>query len=219
MKTATVRRVSAPVPLTGETADTVWARADRTRIDNFLWTEPDRQPQAVVRLLYDETAIYLQYTVEDRHIHATTDSLNGPVWEDSCVEFFATPASISRERYFNFEINCTGTFHFGYGSDRNGRTLVDRDAAADVRATSSVDGRTKQPHPTDSSWWVAVELPFTVISTLTGTAVTPTTGTRWHGNFHRLGRRPEPFYAAWNPVETPEPDFHHPSAFGAIRFE
>lgn len=209
----------APVPLTGKTTDTMWVRADRIQIDNFLWTELDLQTRAVVRLLYDKTTLYLQYTVEDRHIHATTDSLNGPVWEDSCVEFFATSASIPCKRYLNFEINCTDTFHFGYGSDRNGRTLVERDVAADVRATSSVDGRTKQPHPTDSCWWVAVELLSTVISTLTGTAVTPTTNTRWHGNFHRLGRRIKPFYAAWSPVEILEPDFHRPSAFGTMWFE
>ena len=219
MRTATVRRVSAPVPLVGNTMDTVWASADSVPIDHFLWTDPERRPQTTARLLYDDTALYLHYTVEDTHSYASATTLNGPVWEDSCVEFFATPRPEIDSAYVNFEVNCVGTFHLGYGPNRTDRTLTDPETARQIRISSSLDGPTKRPTPEDSEWWIAVAIPFRSLSTLAETTIAPTSGTRWRGNLHRLRSQPTPLYAAWTPVDTPDPDFHRPSAFGTLRFE
>jgi len=62
-------------------------------------------------MLYNDETLYLHYTVVDRHSYARTTTLNGPVWEDSCVEFFANPRPADRAEYVNFEANCVGTFH------------------------------------------------------------------------------------------------------------
>lgn len=220
MRFATVRRVSTDVPLVADTVDTVWARAEAVPIDHVLWTTPDRRPRTIARLLYDDTTLYLHYTVEDHHSYASATKLNGPVWEDSCVEFFAIPQpEVQQQQYVNFEVNCVGTFHLGYGLNRTDRTLIDPGQAENIRVTSSVEGPTKQPHFADTCWWIAVALPFDTLSTFTGTTIAPTQGKQWRANLHRLRSRPEPLYAAWNPIETQNPDFHQPSAFGILRFE
>ena len=42
----------------------------------------------------------------------------------------------------------------------------------------------------------------------------------WRVNFFRCeGLEPERFYAAWQPTETEQPDFHVPQKFGRLRFE
>lgn len=219
MRTATVRRTATPAPLVGDTTETVWARADRVPVNQFLWTNPELRPRTAARLLYDDTALYLHYTVEDDHSHASATTLNGPVWADSCVEFFATPRPGEQDRYLNLEVNCVGTVHLGYGPTRTDRTLIDPDTAAAIRVVSSVDGPTKRTTPADTGWWLAVALPFGTLSAVTGTAITPTSGTQWRANLHRLRSQPSPLYAAWNPIGTPDPDFHQPSAFGTLRFE
>ncbi|WP_128906674.1 carbohydrate-binding family 9-like protein [Halorubrum amylolyticum] len=218
MRTAAVRRVSDPVPLVGDTTGTTWDRSEPVEIDRFLWTTPEHRPRTKVRALYDEESLYLHYEVADRHSYATTTTLNGSVWEDSCVEFFASPRPAVCEAYVNFEVNCVGTYHLGYGPDRANRTLVEPETADAIRVRTSIDGPTKRPHADDDEWWIAAKLPFDVLSDLSGVAVAPSPGTRWRGNFYRLRSRPEPLYAAWNPVDAPEPDFHRPSAFGELRF-
>jgi hypothetical protein len=70
-----------------------------------------------------------------------------------------------------------------------------------------------------AEWWIAVAIPFRSLSTLAETTIAPISGTRWRGNLHRLRSQPTPLYAAWAPVDTPDPDFHRPSAFGTLRFE
>ena len=43
--------------------------------------------------------------------------------------------------------------------------------------------------------------------------------TEWRVNFFRIEGNTEPrFYSAWRPTNTPEPNFHVPSAFGHLKF-
>ncbi|MFI5114776.1 MAG: carbohydrate-binding family 9-like protein, partial [Terriglobales bacterium] len=41
----------------------------------------------------------------------------------------------------------------------------------------------------------------------------------WRANFYRVEGQFEPrFYSAWQPTNTPRPNFHVPTAFGNLRF-
>ena len=41
----------------------------------------------------------------------------------------------------------------------------------------------------------------------------------WRVNFYRVEGQQEPrFYSAWQPTNTPHPNFHVPEAFGRLRF-
>jgi hypothetical protein len=41
----------------------------------------------------------------------------------------------------------------------------------------------------------------------------------WRANFYRVeGPREPRFYSAWQPTNTPQPNFHVPTAFGKLRF-
>lgn len=222
MKRCSIPRVDASVPLIGDVAGTPWERAPAVAIDEFPWDETasgERTESTVVRPLYDDAALYLQYHVEDARISATATEPNGPVWEDSCVELFGAPGPDGSPHYFNFEANCVGTVHLGFGPDRRDRTLIDPDLAASIRVETSVEGPTKAPSPDDDGWWLAAALPFETLAAFTGVDVAPDSGTTWRGNFHRLDGEPDPGFAAWNPVAAPDPDFHRPDSFGRLAFE
>ncbi|MFB6218483.1 MAG: carbohydrate-binding family 9-like protein [Halobacteriaceae archaeon] len=213
MREYTVRRADERPPLTGA-PEGPWAGADSLDIDCHPWdTGRDRQ-HTEARALYDDDALTLQYVCEDSHIEASATELNGPVWEDSCVEFFAAPHD-DRPHYANFEGNCCGTFLMGYGPKED-RTHVEPATAAAVEVATSVAGPTKEPAPDDSGWWLAVRLPYSVLSALAGADIDPGPGTEWRANCYRIGGGTE--YAAWNPVDAPEPDFHRPDSFGRFVF-
>lgn len=215
MREYTVGRAAETPPLTGD-LDGPWADAPTLAIDAWPWdTGRDRQA-TTARLLYDDEALYLQYVCEDTHLEATATELNGEVWTDSCVEFFAAPAPGERPGYVNFEANCCGAFLMGYGPGRGQREFVAPEVAAGVRVATPVPGPTKEPSPDDDGWWLAAALPFGVLSALAGHRVAPSPGDRWRANCYRCGGRTE--FAAWNPVEAPDPDFHRPEQFGAISF-
>jgi hypothetical protein len=219
MTALSIQYVETQPSLTGDVDGTLWQDAVSVPINQFLWCDPDREPQTVARLLYNDEELFVQYQVESDHIYAETTTLNGSVWKDSCVELFAAVDPAQRDHYVNFEANCTGTVHLGVGTDRTDRDLITPDLVESIRISTSVSGPTKTPSDDDEHWWAAVAIPFRTFTALTGTPADPEQGTTWYGNLHRLRSEPTPMFAAWNPVETLEPDFHQPSAFGKLVFD
>jgi len=111
--------------------------------------------------------------VESNHIYATTSSLNGPVWEDSCVELFAAVDPAHKERYPNFELNCLGTIHCGVGTDRTDRSLITQEIAESIGVKTSISGPTKTPAADDEHWWAAIAIPYQALAAVTGTSISP----------------------------------------------
>lgn len=219
MKQCSIARANDPVPLSDGIEGTPWAAASAIGINEFPWNTTDSEQSTVVRPLYDEETLYLQYLVEDKHSYAQTTDLNGSVWKDSCVEMFAIIEPQHRPYYMNLEINCVGTLRLGFGPDRHDRELITVDQAEAIRVETSIEGPTKEESPDDKGWWVAVALPFETLSVFTGISISPSEGTIWRGNFHRLGGKTNSQFAVWNSIDTTEPDFHQPSEFGCFVFE
>lgn len=219
MTRGSVRRAVEP-PLDGRVEGSPWERADPLSIDRFPWDTTEHREDTTVRLLYDDRAVYLQFQATADRCSAAVTDLNGPVYEDSCVEFFASPPSVPPDSYFNFEANCVGTFLLGYGTPTD-RRRVDAPLAEAIRVETSVPGPTATgPLPDGADgWWLAAALPFDALGTFAGVAVDPGPGTEWRANLYRCGGEVDPQFAAWAPIDAPEPDFHRPAAFGTLVFE
>ena len=216
-KTYTVRKASGEVKLSCD--ETIWTAADRLSIDEYPWYTGGQKQATTVAALYDADAIYLLFICEDKHIYAVETRPNGDVYKDSCVEFFANVNPEKGNDYFNFEVNCCGTIHLAYGPDRYNRTLAPDDVLEMIRVSTSIPTPTKEESPSDDGWWLAAAIPFTAISRLTGYPVEVNSETIWEANFYRCGGKTDPQYACWNPIATPQPDFHQPKYFGILKFE
>lgn len=226
MRTYEMRRVDAEtdVPLTGEKADTVWNRANVARLDRFQWGEGG--PATTARMLYDPDALYLQFHAEDDDVTAEVTALNGPTFEDSSVEFFASPdpdPDGGPSRYFNFEANCCGTFKLAWQEpnweERGvGRDLISSADADAIDVVTSVPGSTKSADAGDESWWLAARIPRQVLESLTGLSLGFGSETVWRGNFYRSGL-PDAEKGTWNRIDLPDPAYHSPEFFGRIEFE
>jgi hypothetical protein len=196
-----------------------WVGAHVIRIERLPWQPGCVAPETEVRLLYDERCLSVQFRCQDRHIFSKTTERNGPVFEDSCVEFFATPFPEAGPDYLNLEVNCCGVLHLAHGPDRWRRTKIAPELAREIVVVASEPGPTREERPDDREWWVAVALPFGVTGVLAGATVRAVSGTRWRANFYRCGGRVDPQYAAWAPVHSAKPDYHRPECFGTLRFE
>ena len=216
-----VTRVDQEVPLVGDPKAAPWTKAKTLKIDQFPWYTSGEKQATAARLLYDDQAVYAQFICQDKHISAVTTKLNGPVWEDSCVEFFGTINPEKGPDYFNLEMNCCGTFLVGFNQGRNKGVRISPELASRVKVVAALPGPTKAESPADNGWWIAARLPFDVIAELSGQPVKVTSGTTWRANFYRCGGKTDVQFGCWSPIDTakhPVADFHRPEYFGELVF-
>ncbi len=215
-----VRRASGPVRLACD--DPVWGQADRLEIDEYPWYTSGLKQATAVAVLYDDEAIYLLFVCEDKHISAVETLANSNVHIDSCVEFFATidpDGRWGKWGYFNFEANCCGAAKLGFRPGPEWRTLAPAELVETIRVNTSIPTPTKDESPDDDGWWLAAAIPFSAISEMVDGDVAPKSGDTWRANFYRCGGKTDPQYAAWNPIDLPEQDYHRPEFFGNLEFE
>lgn len=167
-------------------------------------------PDVKFHIAHDRKSIAVLFEVEEEHIRAVTLEDNGPVWEDSCVEFFVR--SPRGDGYFNFERNCAGALLAAFRRSRNDAHSFTPEELAQIRRFGSL------PHALvdnleGGKWWVVEVIPFSLL----GFDEMPES---IDANLYKCGDRCRtPHFLSWSPIELPEPNFHCPEFFGTIRLE
>ena len=96
-----VGRLSKPMKIDANWQKPQWKKAKAAVISNYMGEIPGFRPEATVKMLYDDDNIYVIFYVKDRYVRCITDKINGPVWQDSAVEFFFSPDPEQPLLYFN----------------------------------------------------------------------------------------------------------------------
>jgi hypothetical protein len=210
---AVVPRLDGPVTIDGELTEAAWTQA--ARLSPFRRNDgagPEREA-TVLRIWYDDTALYLGWTCTDADIQATLTARDGNLWDEEVVEFFVAPQELPR--YFEFQWNPVGgIFDAIVTNDLDEQGLsrkisVDRSyTAAGMR--SAAEQRRKG---SETGWQVEVRVPFADLG-----RPAPRPGEIWRGNFYRYnrtrGQREE--LVSWSPTRLRS--FHQPSRFGYLEF-
>ena len=115
MRKYTIHKTEQPPKLTGEWNDAIWSQAETLKIEYFHPRSSSHRPAVQARLLYDANNIYVHFKVTDQYVRSVTIKPQGPVCQDSCVEFFFKPKP--DRGYLNVEANCGGTFLCSYIED------------------------------------------------------------------------------------------------------
>lgn len=182
-------------------------------IDTVNWAEFPYKPDVKFRAAHTGDSILLNYRVTEEAVRAAAAHDNGPVWEDSCVEFFV---SFDGKRYHNVECNCVGTILSAVGEGRDNRTSVPQQILDNVKRYSSLSAD-NLPADGPVSWEVSLIIPA---ATFIGSDIKDLSGRDATCNFYKCGDKlPTPHFLSWNPIEVPNPDFHRPEHFGSIHFE
>ncbi|MBQ3673915.1 MAG: hypothetical protein II928_05555 [Paludibacteraceae bacterium] len=182
------------------------------RINQVNWPEYSYCPEASVEVSNDHEYLHLCYNVRGEQLRAVTTEDQGPVWEDSCVEFFCQVPG--EKHYMNFECNCIGAM---VASRRLGR-------AEDVCPLSAeemqqIERHCSFPHEQIEerdgvfSWSVELRIPLSLIFRNSA----PVFPQELKVNFYKCGdKTKKPHFVSWNPIKLTKPDFHCPQFFGKI---
>jgi len=197
-----------------EAGDLLQQKTVANYVHTINWKAFPYRPLVKFRIAHTSNEIWLKFDVQEKHILAQETKTNGDVYKDSCVEFFL---SFDGKNYYNFEFNCIGTRHVGYGSGRGNRTPVPTEKVEKIQISASLGKQPFEEKTGNFEWEMTIRIPlesfaFSDVSSLNGTKAT--------ANFYKCGdETSEPHYVTWNPVETSGPDYHRPDFFGKVVFE
>jgi len=172
------------------------------------------KPDVSFKIAHNGEYLFLQYFVKEKEIMAHVVVDNGPVYTDSCVEFFISfPDSFF---YYNLELSCIGKALFGYRKDRKSPMYAEVDTMQSIKRYPSLGTEPFVLKKGNFKWNILVVIPA---SAYWQSGLTTFNGLKAKGNFYKCGDNlPDPHYLSWNPIYTPEPDFHRPEYFHEIVF-
>jgi len=221
MKTKTqsldVPKISIKDSLSFDNVSTILEKnAPLNKVNWLEWKEFPYQPEVQFRIAHDDSLLFLKYYVKEEHILARRTDPNSAVHRDSCVEFFVDP--IQNGNYYNFEFNCIGTTHLAYGPRRGERTFIPAELIENEIKTWSTLGKASFEEKSGIfEWEMVVVIPssiFTYNKDLNFSKLVS------NANFYKCGDdTTKRHYLSWNPVKTPNPDFHRPEYFGILNFQ
>jgi hypothetical protein len=212
----TVLRPAGKIVLDGVLDDEDWVAAPACAPFQFPWWTAGDQEQTEVKLLWDDTFLYVAYACQDQHISADHYNTHSHTFADDCVEMFWSPAPADPQWYNMFEFNCIGNLlsvYTGPGVDtqaRSSRILV-------PHVTQSIRGTVNNDADVDTSWVLEVAVRFSDYKELYDGS-TPKDGDLWRVGLNRCGGRVNPQFSQWSPSHTSSPSFHNPADFGVVRF-
>jgi hypothetical protein len=209
-----------PVKIDANWDKPVWKKTPVADIVNYMGKVPEFKPEAQVKMMYDKDNIYLIFKVKDKNVRCITNKINGPVWQDSAVEFFFSPDAGSPLLYFNLETNCGGTPLLNYNiiPRKESKKLTD-DEIKQIEIAHSlpeiIDPEINEP----VTWTLEYKIPLSLLEKYSK-VTHPAKGVEWRANFYKIAENStNPHYITWSKIENQKPNFHLPQFFGSLKFD
>ncbi len=235
-KSYIVNYVKTPPQIDGDINDAVWQQAKWT--DDFVDIEGDLKPrpplQTNVKMLWDDSCLYIAAQVHDPNVWAYLKQHDAVVFYDNDFEVFINPNNTTHQ-YFEIEYNAVNTVFdlFLNKPYHNGGNAMINWNVEGLRSAVKVQGTLNDPSDTDKGWTVEMAIPFRAIS-LGNNVQVPRESTLWRINFSRvewdtkavngkyvklkdsLGRNLPEHNWVWSPQGVI--DMHFPERWGYLQF-
>ncbi len=175
--------------------------------------EYPEKPEVTLRLGHTNNALWLRFDVREERVRALATEPQGPVYNDSCVEFFV---SFDHIAYYNLEMSCIGIPLLGYGKGRACRRAVAPERVRELAISSSLGTEPFAEKSGGFEWTLTARVPiacfeFDKLEHLAGRTAT--------ANAYKCNSGLSvKHYLSWCPINTPAPDFHCPEFFQPISF-
>ena len=209
----TVLRATNPIVIDGVLDEQDWEKAQSFVPFTFPWWESGEKEQTEVKMLWDDTFLYLAYHCDDTHIWADHYTTNTATCLDDCVELFWNPNPEANGEYNMFEINCIGNLLSIY----NNLKTSTRFTIMVPHIAQTIDGTINNDADSDKGWTLEVAIRFSDYPNLMKKSH-PAHGDVWRIGLNRCGGKTNPQYSQWSPSQTPQPNYHSPEDFGKIIF-
>ncbi len=178
-----------PPVIDGDVTDATWQQAAWT--DDFVDIEGDLKPkpplQTNIKMLWDDTCLYIAARVAEPHVWATLKQHDAVVFMDNDVELFVSPNG-SAHNYFEIEVNPFNNIFDLFLSKpyRNlGLPLSTWDTKG-MRTAVKIQGTLNDPSDKDKGWTVEMSIPFKALNVGNRGGQTVKEGTTWRINFSRV---------------------------------
>lgn len=176
-------------------------------VNTFPWLCKYR-PETFASLRLQDDHLTVSMTTNEWPLRAVVTAPNGPVYTDSCMEFFLMPAPRHSKAYVNFEINPWGVPLIEIGDQReNRKRLIIPEYRRLLSLTSRIDS---------DGWSLSYQIPLSFLKNLIG-HFSLESGDEMKANFYKCGDKTDhPHYGCWATIDRPTPDFHVPESFGTL---
>lgn len=203
------------IPYIPEAKDEIPEAAAHVKVGVNNW--PDQfpySPRAEAFLWHTGNRLHIVYRADEEHVAATVEADNGPVYTDSCMEFFI---AFDNNGYYNIESNCIGKILM---SHRRGRDLDIHYAAADtlgsIERTPSLGTAPFECKKAAGPWQLRLDIPA---SAFFKHSLASFKGVEARANIYKCGDKlPVPHFLSWNAITAEKPNFHLPEFFASIIF-
>ncbi len=188
----------------------------RINIDKCNWAnEFPYSPSANFSIAYDDDALYIRFRVIEECTMAKVTKNNGPVWTDSCVEFFV---SFDDSGYYNLEFNCIGKMLMGFRKEKPSPEYATEELMATIERVSTLGSEPFDERFGDElDWELNVRIPREAFFRHNIESFTGLEGVR--ANFYKCGDNlSKPHFLSWAPIGVDAPNFHLPAYFGELKF-
>jgi hypothetical protein len=215
-----VRKISIQPEINAVWDKMPWSEINPIQLRHYMGDKPEHFPFTQAKVAYDNTAIYVIFRVEDRYVKAVAGKNQGPVYLDSCVEFFFSPENGIKNGYFNLEMNCGGFMLFHHQMEpRSKQSIISEDDVRQVEVAHTLPEVVDPEIDRDTTWIVEYRIPFSVLSHYHSFSK-PEAGSVWRANFYKCAdQTSHPHWLTWAPVDFPRPNFHLPQYFGVLEFQ
>jgi len=182
-----------------------FSKINAAKVTRFPWN-CSYQPDTIAQIVALEDSFAVRMQTDEANPRTEVKNLNGPVYTDSCMEFFFMPNPEISKEYINWEFNSNGVLFISIGTDRYDRKNLD------IRNYSSlfqVETIVK-----NDGWEIRYKIPYEFLG-----GYFPDfkirKGGRMRGNFYKCADKADrPHYGCWADIDLPNPDFHCPGFFG-----
>jgi Carbohydrate family 9 binding domain-like len=177
----------APV-IDGNINELVWQQVSWT--DEFQDIEGIAKPHPTyptkVKMLWDDSCLYIAAKVTDPNVWATLKNHDDIVFRDNDFEVFIDPYNTTQP-YYEIEVNALNTIFdllLNKPYRDKGNAIISWDVKG-LRSAIKIQGTINDPSDKDEGWTVEMAIPFKSIKLGVGTQL-PNDGDIWRINFSRV---------------------------------
>lgn len=225
-------RAPSALTIDGDLTDAAWAVAPWS--DAFVDIEGDRQPkprfQTRVKLLWDDTGLYIAAELGEPHVWATLREHDAVIFHDNDFEVFLDPDG-DNHLYGELELNALNTTWDLLLTKpyKDGGKAITAWEITGLKTAVKVNGTLNTATDTDTGWTLELLWPWKGLRELAAVPMPPKDGDQWRINFSRVEwdseiadgqyrkvpNRPEHNWV-WSPQGVI--DMHRPERWGYLQF-
>lgn len=182
-----VKKTDLPPKIDGK-PDPAWDHAAWSAY--FVDIEGSKRPKPTyktrVKMLWDDSHLYLLAELEDPHLWGTLTARDAIIYRDHDFEVFLDPNN-DQQQYFEYEINALGTvmdLFMNKPYKKGGHAELQWNSVR-LQSAVALKGTLNDNRDRDTGWMVEMAIPFKDLER-PGRISHPKTGLHWRINFSRV---------------------------------